>query len=72
MDKYVIDKGVPLPQEKANSFIGILRKMQIGDSLVAPADKARASHTAARRLNVKFIIRPEDGMPGMSRIWRVE
>ncbi len=80
MTKYKIEKGVPmistLPHgnRDPNSFMGTLRRMEVGDSFFAEGKTTMAAGAAAR------VIRQRDGgnaryasrtVEGGVRIWRI-
>lgn len=72
---FVIEDGVPLPlkREKKDGLTGVLRVMQIGQSVLVPFKQPNASSMAravGRRVGFKFATRVEG--PGSTRIWRIE
>lgn len=71
---FKIEKNVPMPEGRTpRPVIWPFALMQVGDSVLIPADKAKAARTVAgqvsRRRDMKFITRAvEDGI----RVWRTE
>ncbi len=66
----VIEAGVPAPVSVARGeFVGLLSKLQVGDSVLLAKDKANSARGTLSRLDGRFVTRTVDG--GV-RIWRVE
>lgn len=66
-----IEKGIPIPGPAGalDTFVSVLRKMEIGDSLVLPYDKANSIYAFGRSLGVKFAVRKISA--GSARVWRI-
>lgn len=69
MESYVIEKGIPIPKARANTFTGLIRSMSVGDSVVVDASKGLTLSNAAKAVGVKLKSRTLGD--GMRRVWRV-
>lgn len=69
---FVIEKGVAVPLGGQGSPVYPWRKMELGDSIFVPADKAesatRSGYLWAARNSAKMTVR---SVSGGVRIWRV-
>lgn len=66
-----IENGIPVPQKKSDSLLGLLRRMEVGDSVLAPkSDYARRVGYQVQVIEKgkRFTTRAVDG--GL-RIWRI-
>ena len=67
-----IEKGVPVPSGRlhGDSISAVLRKMEIGDSIIWPANSPRASVSQqSKRCGIKMTSKK---MPdGSLRVWRI-
>lgn len=68
----VIEAGVPITSSigpRYGQLTSLLSKLQVGESTLVNADKARTARSTLSRLDGRFVTRTVDG--GL-RIWRVE
>jgi hypothetical protein len=73
-----IEKGIPMPEEKAHGRVAnarrVLSAMSVGDSVLvdgkAHQAEAAAFREAARRTGVKVATQTQPGRPSKTRIWR--
>jgi hypothetical protein len=67
-----IEKNVPMPERSRNvmGLSALLKKMEIGDSIVIPKEKRNVAGSTARSAGVKIATRAEGS--NSVRIWRTE
>lgn len=53
-----IDKNIPLPAAPANSIVSTLKRMNVGDSIVIPANKMDSWRTRAAHMGLSIVSRP--------------
>lgn len=68
---YVIRKNIPLPnqtKEMRGAKVSIIRKMEVGDSIIASSDRKLSWYPIARQIGRKVTIRSIS--PTEIAIWR--
>lgn len=69
----VIDKNVPIPEHRKpeSSWLGVIGKLEVGDSFVVPNDKvANQLYNYFKRLDMRCAVREIES--GFYRVWRVK
>jgi len=74
INNFTIEKGIPAPKPKSRGFIAVLRKMNIGDSVLVPRTEysrvlSNAYYTA-RKYGMKVVSRKNSD--GSIRFWRIK
>jgi len=67
--KLTIEKNVPIPAPRSAGFSGVLRQMQIGDSVLLGKVKPGSIVSLAQQAGVKVTQRKQDD--GAIRVWRI-
>lgn len=71
IDNIKIEKGIPLaPSQGKPGFVSVLKKMNVGDSIVIPSPSANSIRATARYVNVKIAVRSLGD--GKISVWRIE
>lgn len=67
-----IEKNVPLPSRSRGGvgLTSVMKKMEIGDSIVIPKERRNVAASTARFAGIKIATRAEE--PGGVRVWRTE
>ena len=72
---YTIEKGIPAPKDVKREAKYPFGQMEVNDSFTAPKHLASTIRAASayyrRRYQKRFIVRPDEKLQDMVRIWRI-
>ena len=66
-DKIKIEKGIPIP-ELGTGFTAIMKKMEVGDSIIVAGKRPSSIHIVAKNIGIKITIRKASKTE--LRVWR--
>jgi hypothetical protein len=72
---YTIEKDVPVPEDIKRESKYPFAAMSVNDSFAVPKHLAGTVRAASayyrRRYSMKFVMRTDDKLPDMVRVWRI-